>query len=64
MIITEYFTTREDGVRLFRTYSDQNKKLIRNDGVIYDDAVDVEDSGYTYIESDIEIEFPPEETNI
>ena len=56
MIQTEYFKTRKDGVRLFRTYSDIGKKLIRNDGEIYDDAVDVEGIGYTYTESEEDIE--------
>ena len=55
MVKTEYFKTRTDGVKLFRTYSDNNKKLIRNDGVVYDEAVDVEDIGYTYTESDEDI---------
>lgn len=56
MVKTEYYKTREDGVKLFRTYSDNNKKLIRNDGVVYDEAVDVEGIGYTYTESDEDIE--------
>ena len=56
MVKTEYFKTRTDGVKLFRTYSDNNKKLIRNDGVVYDEAVDVEGIGYTYTESDEYIE--------
>ena len=56
MVKTEYFKTRNDGVKLFRTYSDNNKKLIRNDGVVYDEAVDVEGIGYTYTESEEDIE--------
>ena len=56
MVKTEYFKTRTDGVKLFRTYSDNNKKLIRNDGVVYEEAVDVEGIGYTYTESDEDIE--------
>lgn len=50
-IVVEYFRTRSDRVKLIRTYSDCNKRLIRNDGVVYDDAIDVENSGYTYTES-------------
>ena len=42
--------TRSDGVSLYRTYSDHGMMLIRNDGVKYGEAVDVENSGYTYIE--------------
>lgn len=55
MVITEFFRTRTDGVNLYRTYSDAGKTLIRNDGVEYDEAVDVENSGYTYTESENDI---------
>lgn len=52
MIVTEYFTTRGDGVKLYRTYSDAGMKIIQNQtGIVYGDAVDVEGSGYTYTES-------------
>lgn len=57
MIITEYFMTRSDGVNLIRTYSDEDRKLIQNEtGIIYDEAIDIEDSPYTYKESDEFIE--------
>lgn len=56
MVRTEFYKTRKDGVNLYRTYSDANKYLIRNDGVEYSEAVDVEDATYTYIESDRDIE--------
>ena len=52
MVITEAYRTRSDGVNLVRTYSDAGMKLVRNDGVVYDEAIDVENSGYTYTESD------------
>lgn len=53
MIHRDYFRTREDGVRLFRTYSDANKYLIQTDtGDIYEDAIDVEDTSHTYEEGD------------
>ena len=52
MVITEAYRTRNDGVKLVRTYSDAGMKLVRNDGVAYDEAIDVENSGYTYTESD------------
>lgn len=57
MIITEFYTTREDGVRLVRTFSD-NDVLIRQDvtEALYDEAIDPEDSGRTYTETDIPIE--------
>lgn len=57
MIVREYFDTRKDGVRLYRTYSDINH-YIRKVGTdeVYSEAVDVEDSGFEYEETDKEIE--------
>ena len=57
MIVTEFYATRKDGVRLFKTYSDANK-YIRKVGTTeeYSEAIDVENSGYTYEETDKEIE--------
>ena len=53
MIIKEYYETREDGVKLYKSYSDENKYIIKEQtGAYYSVAVDVEDSPYTYIESD------------
>lgn len=51
---TEFLETRADGVNLFYTYSDSGKMLVRNDGEMFVDAVDVENSGYTYEESDVD----------
>lgn len=57
MIVKELFKTRSDGVKLYRTYSDEGKRLIQNEtGVVYDEAVDVENAPYTYSESDELIE--------
>lgn len=62
MIVTKYYFTREDGVNLYRTYSDINHYIIQDQtGIEYEDAIDVENSPYTYTESDREIEYPPEE---
>lgn len=53
MIVREYFRTRTDGVKLYKTYSDANKYLIQTDtGDIYEDAIDVEDTPHTYEEGD------------
>lgn len=51
-IIKEFFETREDGVKLYRTYSDENK-FIRKVGTneFYEEAIDVEDTPYEYIET-------------
>ena len=61
MIQTEFYITRSDGVNLYRTYSDA-KMMIQKAGTeeIYAEAIDVENSGYTYTETDIPIE-PVEE---
>lgn len=57
MIVTEIFTIRNDGVELYRTYSDQGYKIIQNDtGIVYDEAVDVKNSGHTYSETDEKVE--------
>ena len=52
MIKTEFYKTREDGVDLYRTYSDQNVRIrCEQTGGIYDEAVNVQDSGHTYTET-------------
>lgn len=56
MIRTELYMTREDGVRLIRTYSDIGNYIINEQGVMYDEAVDIETSTHTYTESDVKIE--------
>lgn len=61
MIIKEFYEQREDGVNLYRSYSDRNLKILQNEtGVVYDDAIDVENAPYTYSETDESIE-PVEE---
>ena len=57
MIVREYFMTRKDGVKLYKTYSDQNK-YIRKVGTEeeYDIAIDIENAPYTYEETEKEIE--------
>lgn len=59
MIINEFYREREDGVRLYRTYSDAGMMIQQEQtGAMYSEAVDVENSGYTYTETDIPIESP------
>ena len=57
MVVTEFYATRKDGVNLYKTYSDANK-YIRKVGTDeeYSEAIDVENSGYEYEETDKEIE--------
>lgn len=46
---------RDDGVELLRTYSDENLKIRQVEtGILYDEAVDVDN--YTYEETVIKIE--------
>lgn len=56
MIKREYYMTRNDGVRLYRTYSDANKYIIQQPtGIEYSEAIDVETAPYYYIESEKDI---------
>ena len=56
MILVEFYKIREDGVRLYRTYSDRNKIIIQQPtGIEYGEAIDVENAPYTYIDSDKDI---------
>ena len=57
MIITEYFKTRSDGVKLFRTYSDAGMELLQNEtGIKYAEAIDIDGAPYTYTETEEFIE--------
>ena len=48
---------RFDGVNLYRTYSDEQYKIRQiQTGNIYEEAIDVENSGFTYEETDEKIE--------
>ena len=51
MIVTEYSKTRADGVVLVRTYSDSGF-MIERDGVRYSEAIDPEEMGRVYTETD------------
>lgn len=57
MIVKKFLKTREDGVNLYRTYSDENYKIrqIETD-LVYDEAIDIENAGYTYEETEEKIE--------
>ena len=62
MLKHEFYQTREDGVKLYRTYSDR-EMMIQKDGTdeTYSEAIDVENSGFTYTETDTPI---PEDENL
>ena len=42
-----------NGKTYIRTYSDAGRYLIREDGAVYEEAVDVENSGHNYTEGDL-----------
>ncbi len=57
MILKEYYKTRKDGVRLYRTYSDKNVHIQKvGTEEIYTEAIDVESAPFVYTETDIPIE--------
>ncbi len=52
MIVKEFYQTRKDGVKLFKTYSDSGvhiRKVGTNE--VYLEAVDVEDAPFEYEET-------------
>lgn len=57
MIVTEFYKTREDGVGLYRTYSDADLMIRQiSTGILYTEAIDVENSGNEYEEIDLPVE--------
>lgn len=63
MIQKEMFAVREDGVNLWRTYSDQGMMIKKaGTGEIYAEAVDIENNSFIYTETDIPIDSGEEPT--
>ena len=57
MIKREFYKERNDGVKLYKTYSDENYRIQKvGTDEIYDEAIDVKSSNYEYIETDEKIE--------
>ena len=53
MIKKEFYKTREDGINLYRTYSDQGFLILQQESQAeYEEAIDIESNNYTYIETD------------
>lgn len=51
MIKKEFFATRDDGVNLYRTFSDDELHIRQVEtGIEFSEAVDVENVAYTYEE--------------
>ena len=57
MIKREFYKERNDGVKLYKTYSDENYRIQKvGTDEIYDEAIDIKGSNYEYIETDEKIE--------
>lgn len=57
MIIKEFLETREDGVNLYRHYSDKGVMLRQVEtGILYSEPIDIEEAPFTYEETDELIE--------
>ena len=56
MIRIEFYGERKDGVKLYRTYSDEGL-IIQKVGTEekYDEAIDIEGAGFEYEETDVPI---------
>lgn len=53
MIVRELYKIRNDGIKLYRTYSSEGYKILQVEtGIIYDEAVDIETVNYTYEETE------------
>lgn len=56
-IVREFYRTRNDGINLYKTYSDEGYKIHKlNTEEIYDEAIDVENAPYEYEETTEKIE--------
>ena len=56
MIVREFYKTRNDGVNLYITYSDEQYKIKKiGTEEVYDEAIDVENAPYEYEETDEKI---------
>ena len=56
-IVREFYRTRNDGVNLYKTYSNEGYKIHKlNTEEIYDEAIDVENAPFEYEETTEKIE--------
>lgn len=56
MVIKEFYKQRNDGVKLYRSYSDEDYKILQVEtGIVYDEAIDIETANYTYEETEEKI---------
>jgi hypothetical protein len=63
MVIREFYLTREDGINLYRIYSDEGFEIQKvGTNEIYGESIDVEDADFEYKETRRKIPVPnPEE---
>lgn len=53
----EYYSTRKDSVKLYKTYSDNGFKIKKvGTNEVYDEAIDIENAPYTYAETDEKVQ--------
>lgn len=53
MIKKELYKVRNDGITLYKTFSTNNRKILQVEtNIIFDEAIDVENAPYTYVETD------------
>lgn len=65
MIVREFYRVREDGVTLYRTYSDNDHYIKQVEtGAVYSEAIDVESAPYAYEETEEKIEHIEEDIKL
>lgn len=57
MVVKEFYRTREDGVNLYKTYSNEGFYIQKvGTDEVYSEAIDVENAPYVYVETAEKIE--------
>lgn len=65
MLKREFYKTRNDGVNLYKSYSDLGYYIKQNEtGNLYAEAIDIEDTEYTYTETNEKIEQTEEDLTL
>lgn len=63
MVKKEFYRIREDGVKLYKSYSTDGFYIQKvGTDEIYTEAIDVEDAPYKYVETDQKIEVDEDES--
>jgi hypothetical protein len=57
MVVKQFYRTREDGVNLYRSFSDEGYYIQKvGTDEVYSEAIDVENAPYVYVETAEKIE--------